>query len=280
MILAIRRSDPTKRDAAPPKRWTSRLTPGRLLLLLVAGLLLWKAVWLLGMQPRRKALQQLELCGCHTTDTYGDYVHPEKQDWELTFFFLQRRGVPGSLRYLLPVDGLNCSRAQLTDEALKGLRHFPELTELYLDDSDVTDEKLKHVSTLTDLQVLWLYDTRITDAGLRHLSDLDQLRVLYVGMTGISGEGLKHLSCDDTLAELMLFEIQLGDAGLLQLRRFKNLRWLDLTSIDLLKPIHDDSYRVLAELRQLKTIRTPNTFQGGPWEPYIRHVPEINFSSN
>jgi Leucine-rich repeat (LRR) protein len=82
----------------------------------------------------------------------------------------------------------------ITDEGLKHLASFKNLTELDLNFSPVTDAGLKHLAGLDKLTTLSLFGCRaVTAAGLEHLAGLKNLAALTLDETRVTGEGVKYL---------------------------------------------------------------------------------------
>ncbi len=81
----------------------------------------------------------------------------------------------------------------ITDEGLKTLGKFKNLTRLHLHNTDVTDEGLSHLTDLPNLEHLNLYGTSVTDEGIQQLEELPNLRKLFVWQTRITQEGAGEL---------------------------------------------------------------------------------------
>jgi hypothetical protein len=68
-----------------------------------------------------------------------------------------------------PIVGVDFSRTQVTDAALKELKELKHLQTLDLGGTVVTDAGLKELKELKSLQKLNLTDTKVTDAGVKEL---------------------------------------------------------------------------------------------------------------
>ena len=87
---------------------------------------------------------------------------------------------------------LQMANPDVTDETLKLLRGFTQLTELDLNDTAITDTGLAELQHCPRLETLRLKNTRITDAGFRaHLLDRDGLREIDVRETEVKSRTLR-----------------------------------------------------------------------------------------
>ena len=91
---------------------------------------------------------------------------------------------------------LNLTGYQITDDDLKKLKEFKNLTHLYLSNNKITDKGLENLSHMTKLYQLYLGGNEgITDAGLKHLSPIMTSRIQILGIqnTCITQDGLADL---------------------------------------------------------------------------------------
>lgn len=108
-------------------------------------------------------------------------------------------GVPADsmLRALEPIreqiTWLGLRNTSTTDEGLKFIGNFKNLTRLDLGNTAVTDEGLKHLKDLGYLETLNLYGTEVSDDAIEFLADISALKKLYVWRTRISREGATEL---------------------------------------------------------------------------------------
>ena len=72
---------------------------------------------------------------------------------------------------------VDCSKSDITDEALVYLRQLPHLDRLALTDMPISDSGLVNVARRTTLRSINFAGTKITDTGLQHLKDLPRLTV-------------------------------------------------------------------------------------------------------
>lgn len=111
------------------------------------------------------------------------------------------------------------------DAVLKRLEHLPAVRSLYLADRPLNDPALL--------------------AELRHLRNL---QLLDVSRTGIGDEDLKHIAACETLVDLNLSHNPITGEGLKHLHRLRNLRFLDLTNVDVSIEAVDALQAALPEL--------------------------------
>jgi hypothetical protein len=152
----------------------------------------------------------------------------------------------------------------ITDQSLRFVRGFDQLTLLALEDTAVTDAGTRHLAHLSGLKGLYVCHDQhgliaspdITDAGLRNLvqrKDLDEF-----GVTGpITDEGLSMIvSHCPNLMSLRLDGSRITDKGLAALQRLKKLSYLSLTD----NPLIDDAAALeLAGVPSLRQIQLEGT---------------------
>ena len=88
---------------------------------------------------------------------------------------------------------LDLGNTATTDEALKALPQFTNLTRLHLENTQVTDAGLASIAELPYLEYLNLYGTQVSDAGIEKLSKLKNLRKLYLWQTQVTEKGVAQL---------------------------------------------------------------------------------------
>lgn len=89
---------------------------------------------------------------------------------------------------------LDLSRTESSDETLKEVQAFENLTKLYLQNTNITDDGLSYLANLSFLEYLNLYGTQVTDQGITHLAELKQLKRLYLWKTHVSDEAIAELA--------------------------------------------------------------------------------------
>ena len=88
---------------------------------------------------------------------------------------------------------LDLSDTKITDNALKHIAQFKNLTRLSLDNTSITDAGLSHIKALPRLRHLNLYHTNITDSGLKSLSNSKELTTLHLWETRVTASGIESL---------------------------------------------------------------------------------------
>jgi uncharacterized membrane protein len=107
-----------------------------------------------------------------------------------------------------------------SDSQMEKLLKFKEqIIWLDLSDTKITDNSLKYISQFKNLTRLSLDNTAITDAGLSHLKALSRLRHLNLYHTNVSDVGLKMLSNCKELSTLHLWETKVTDTGIETLKK-------------------------------------------------------------
>jgi hypothetical protein len=99
----------------------------------------------------------------------------------------------GDLAVLGPLEDLDLSGSEVTDDGLQCLTRLPELRKLNLADTAVTDAGLRPLAGLPRLEELDLSGTAVGDAGLDHLTALVGLRRLHLGSTRVSAAAVERL---------------------------------------------------------------------------------------
>ncbi len=88
---------------------------------------------------------------------------------------------------------LDLGNTATTDEALKALSSFKNLTRLHLENTQITDAGLAAVAELPYLEYLNLYGTKVSDEGVQQLAQMPNLRKLYLWQTQVTKEGATQL---------------------------------------------------------------------------------------
>jgi Leucine-rich repeat (LRR) protein len=132
----------------------------------------------------------------------------------------------------------------VTDEGLKGLAKFKNLTTLDLGDTAVTDASLPEMIQLSGLTSLDLHDTGVTVAGLHDLGKLTNLTTLDLRGIAVTDAGLKELAPLKNLHTLGLDNNQLTDSVLRSLREMGLLHALTQASAAP-APVYDDFGRTI-----------------------------------
>ena len=90
------------------------------------------------------------------------------------------------------------------DDAISGLKKFPDIERLELQQTSVTGTGLNVLNSLPNLQVLNLEGTAVDDSAVPHLKAMTKLRVLKLTGTKVTDDGLKELVSLPQLQELWL----------------------------------------------------------------------------
>ena len=85
------------------------------------------------------------------------------------------------------------NQSDVTDEDMKAVGQFEELSQLWACSEAVSDRGLESIERLTQLEDLKVSSANITDAGLSHLRGMQQLRSLDLDGCGITDAGLNSL---------------------------------------------------------------------------------------
>ena len=115
--------------------------------------------------------------------------------------------MPLSVSDLLPIKEqltwLNLSDTKITDDDLKVIAQFPNLSRLRLENNEVTDAGILHLTVLSHLESLNLYNNRITDAGLILLEKLPALTRVYLWKTDVTEDGISKLRANRPEVEIV-----------------------------------------------------------------------------
>ena len=88
---------------------------------------------------------------------------------------------------------LKLSNLPVTDNDVKKLATFKNLTRLNVDKTAITDVGLAYLKNLKSLEQLNLYGTNITDKGLAALTKCPNLKVVYLWQTKVTSAGIEQL---------------------------------------------------------------------------------------
>jgi uncharacterized membrane protein len=143
-----------------------------------------------------------------------------------------------------------------TDEGMKNLKRFPNLTSVVFNPAPLTDSGLAHLAGLKKIDDLCLWGTGITDAGLVHLKEMSGLRGLQLGTSrGITGPGLQHLVGLPNLKTLSVHDTSFGDSGMAYLGDLAAIEELHMA----FTKITDDSLQKLNRARTLRLLSVSGT---------------------
>ena len=147
---------------------------------------------------------------------------------------------------------LSINRTNITDAAFNTINKFTNLEQLIIGDAkQITDTGLSKLSGMNSLKILSLGDLpKISDAGLaqlKNMQSIDELQLVNVPVTingvqqvmqnlktlklekiNIGDSGVNVLSAAPSLGHLQLFDTNITDSALLQVKNFPVLRRLDI----------------------------------------------------
>lgn len=142
-----------------------------------------------------------------------------------------------------------------TDETLRYLSVFPELTSVDLDEAAITDEGLKYLAEVKKLSHLKLTGTRVTGEGLGYLTSLP-IRDLTMLETNLTDAALRHVGAMTEMVWLAIQYTDISDEGIAHLTKLKMLEHLDirrtnvtLASHDVLSKLQSQGCDVITDLR-------------------------------
>lgn len=164
-----------------------------------------------------------------------------------------------------------------TEEQLRVLHAFRQLSYLNLCGSDLDDSVTKPLTSMTQLLRLHLDSTQITDKTLSRLSGLTQLRVLTLSGTQITGDGLRHLEGMQDLEELYLLRTEVTEAGLGSIGKLRSLQKLSLNET----PVQDAWLTPLADIPRLNALwlnDTEVTDRGVETLATFKHLGDLSLS--
>lgn len=107
--------------------------------------------------------------------------------------------------------------AEIDDDALSHLPHFPGLWTLDLGRCSIRGPGLTHLVRTPNVQRLNLGDNTITSDSLRHLAVLKRLRTLNLASNSIDDDGIPHLKELKGLQELEIWGNPLSDEAISEL---------------------------------------------------------------
>jgi hypothetical protein len=138
----------------------------------------------------------------------------------------------GGKEYSTDIVSLTITGERLTNEDIKELKYFVNLTELHLYSNDISD--LSSMQGLTSLTTLSLFDNNISD--LSPIAGLYNLENLYLRSNDISD--LSPLSGLANLTNLDISDNQVTDLAPLNTCRAMDMLWINDNYIASLEPIY------------------------------------------
>jgi hypothetical protein len=162
-------------------------------------------------------------------------------------------GQPGN-----PVVEISYNFTKVKDADLTNLAPFPSLRKLTLTQNEgLNGSGLIHVTAHGSLQHLDLFQSRnVSDEAMRHAANFQQLKFLKITNTKIGDAGLREIAKLKNLEDLQASGLnEPTEAGLMQLGQLQKLRTLDLGN----SAVADNCVKAFASLGQLKTLTLNGT---------------------
>jgi Leucine-rich repeat (LRR) protein len=138
----------------------------------------------------------------------------------------------------------------VSDESIKILKEFPELSNVDVSRTALTDVGVSQLKELKKMWKLSFEGVQLTDAGLVHLKDMSGLSELFLSQTQVSDVGLAELRPLKKLHVLKLNHTKVTDAGMQELSQLPCLTTLELRGL----PVTDRGLRKLVVLKDLKML--------------------------
>ena len=131
---------------------------------------------------------------------------------------------------------VNANGTSVNDEDLARLKHFSQLTDVSLEQTQISDAGLQHLAALPRLEWLNLYRTNLGNQGLASLANIQSLQHLPIGETQVTDDGLHHLKAMSQLVYLGLRGNPITDEGVAPIGVLTNLEGLYLGETKLRGP--------------------------------------------
>ncbi len=165
---------------------------------------------------------------------------------------LQIGGHPGNavLKGVVPLKklrSLDIWGTRISDAKIRDLAALPQLQTLRMP-SQTTNDGLVDLPSFPQLQNLYLDNTQVTSHGMRILTDLKQLQYLSLVQVNITDAGMKEIGKMTKLRTLNMLQTKTSDAGLKELANLKELRTL-LISGNITKAGQDRLRQALPDLK-------------------------------
>lgn len=163
--------------------------------------------------------------------------------------------------------GFDCSTTPLTDEDVKYMAFFPNVTDILITGRDITDKSLEFFIDFYYIRGLFFKNTSVTGVGFTNLKKATKLEVLNFSGSPITDEGCRYLSeikLEGPINEAMFNNTKITDKGLSYLSKlqFSGILMLNDTVIT------DEGLKYLAnqkDLQELWIINTNVTTVGVQW---------------
>lgn len=146
--------------------------------------------------------------------------------------------------------GINI-RGGVSDEDMKALAGWKNLTRLKLERTSITTVGLRELKACETLEELALAGAgKLTRESLRELKDFKKLRTLYLSTNAFTDEWTAELVACGSLTSVYIRDAQLTDGGAAHLAKMQNLRRLDVWR----SKITDEGLKELAKIPTLESL--------------------------
>lgn len=161
-----------------------------------------RGVMILASAPRLRALR---LDDTDVTDTGLAAFKSSRSLREIDLY--NTAAGDSTLAHLPPgMTVLGLTKTQITDDGLiRYIKRFPNLTELYVKDTQIGDAGMTPLPALRRLKVLSVPITRVTNAGMQTIAEISTLEKLFAGgLEGVTDAGVPPLCSLPNLTLLYL----------------------------------------------------------------------------
>jgi hypothetical protein len=114
---------------------------------------------------------------------------------------------------------VNVEGTKVGDDGLAKLVTLPQLGDLWINDTQVTDAGLRQLSSAPNIWRLSIGGASVSDASLKHLTGLKKLSSLWVKSSAVSDVGLRTLITAPILRQVMLYDSQVTQQTIDQLKK-------------------------------------------------------------
>ncbi|MBA3859816.1 MAG: hypothetical protein C0507_23150 [Cyanobacteria bacterium PR.3.49] len=154
---------------------------------------------------------------------------------------------PDSIAYIrMQFTAMDDNEMQMSDRAVKYLRHLTGLLAVDFDRSDTSDVGAAELAGLPNLQAVSLTGSTVNGTCLKSLSSCPKLQMLRFGSGQVKDEALRSLSNYKSLKRLVLNRCNLTDASAQNIAKGKSIVLLDVSNNP---KISDTGLKYLGQLK-------------------------------
>ena len=154
---------------------------------------------------------------------------------------------PDSIAYIrMQFTAMDDNEMQMSDKAVKYLRHLTGLLAVDFDRSDTSDIGAAELAGLPNLQAVSLTGSTVNGTCLKSLSSCPKLQMLRFGSGQVKDEALKSLSNYKSLKRLVLNRCNLTDTSAQNIAKGKSIVLLDVSNNP---KISDTGLKYLGQLK-------------------------------